>query len=361
MKVQPEGDGPYNDTIRGFLIQQFPTVLTDKKDLLEAVSAVILGTNNTRYGPLPPPEVQVGIREVIRKAVAREIPIPALIPWGGRKTHPRVSVDVAEIMALKGMAELAARVAAYYPPGLNLTVRLEDTGALHLFRDEGNVNRASVLEYTASFVHLTEVMGLLGTVNPIPESTLMNERAYFEATAQISHHMMSWLVDHEPNAMGALEALGWKGDVPSEQQEFYLSRYRKLYPTESYTCHLRRLADYLAGSLARYKLGGTAAPEELGKGEFITLSYVPPIPGAPASLTQKRVYYRTLPANLARTHIPAWRGKGYLRIGNGNVVPKITSFGEWRDSLAQTYSCPTKLTSDDGGASVVVDIDYVLD
>jgi len=63
--------------------------------------------------------------------------------------------------------------------------------------------------------------------------------------------------------------------------------------------------------------------------DYLQLAFVLPIPGAPKSLTAKRVYYRTMPADLTKSHVPYWRAKGYFKI-NGNVKSSLTN---WHDPL----------------------------
>jgi len=85
-------------------------------------------------------------------------------------------------------------------------------------------------------------------------------------------------------------------------------------------------ADYLGGAKARYDLNGRAEPHT-PVGSFISISFIPPIPGSPVSMFNNVLYYRTVPANQGRTHIAPWRAKGYLEIDVDNSVKaKVTSW-----------------------------------
>lgn len=189
----------------------------------------------------------------------------------------------------------------------------------------------------------------------------MSERQYFDQSEAWRELILSYLLVSrgatdprridEMQEWKRLAVAGWKGYIPEEQREFYIQRYRRIYPGLSESEYLNKLAAYLGGAITRYELGGTAAPA--GVPSYITVSFVPPVPGAPDGLTSRRLYYRTLPAGAARTHIPAWRAKGYLRIHNDNTVtPKLASFGDVPEGLQR---CSVIL----GG--VRVETDYLVD
>lgn len=349
MKVITDGQSPYADTIRNYLVSQVPSLAVGSKDKLEAVASLILGTNNTRYGPLPVPEVQVNIRSVIRTSIETGSPIPVLIPWGGRKADWRHNIDIAEVAALKGLTDLHNRVREYHAPGLHVVIRLEDTGAFYMFRDSGLVSEMATKLYTQDFQKLTKVLGVDGWLEGLAESTLMDLGEYTTRTQAIQPVIYN-AFSLKSEALDALERTGWKGGINDAQVRFYLDRYKKLYPSDTPEQSLNRVADYFAASLVRYQMKGTGAPSA----KFITISYVPPIPGAPDGLTSQRVYYRTLPEKAARTHIAPWRAKGYLRIG-AEATPKLAPFSHLPEDI---HICTTTLA--DNGESVKIATDYVL-
>ncbi|MDD3531184.1 MAG: hypothetical protein PHV99_01135 [Candidatus Pacebacteria bacterium] len=84
-----------------------------------------------------------------------------------------------------------------------------------------------------------------------------------------------------------------------------------------------------ARSLARYKLKATGIDEDWGT-NFIQLNFAPPAPGTPAAIGERRIYYRTMPEQMTRNHLPAWRARGYLKIDGSRITPKIAS---WSDVL----------------------------
>jgi len=355
-------DDPYAGTIRSFLVSEFPKLAATKGDALEAVSSILIGTNNTRYGPVPPPETLVSVRAIVRDSIEKGAPIPVLIPWGGRKTDPTSSIDIAEVMSLRVMEALHRRVQEFHPAGLTINVRLEDLGAWYIYANEGGASRASSIAYTEDFQKLAFVLGLTKFIHPIAESSLMDERAYFDRSNVIAATIYGYLMSSEGrpaeewSKLVQYEALvghGWKGLIPREQRDYYLNRYARLYPGDGREKNTARLADYLAGSLVRYQMGGSAAPAK----ESILISFVPPVPGAPDRPGTPRLYYRTLPASAARTHIPAWRGKGYLKIGEGTITPKICAFHDVPENI---HRQSVLLESDCGLVKVKVATDYAI-
>lgn len=357
MQVRGNPDDPYLPVIERFLRTEIGGRIDNRGVLLDALTEVLVGTNNLRYGPRPSPEQLVSIRQVITHHTEQGTPIPFLVPWGSRKPNIRHSVDVAELMGLRVMVDLHERIGRHYNPGAMFSIRVEDTNAEYMFRRE-TVNGPAVAQYRDRFVKLAQVVRG-GVLIPHPESELMDPFDYLNRTAALVPIIEAYINQTDTHADDAKRLpasmidIGWKGIIPDEQREFYRSRYRKLYPNENAGMTNRRLAEYFAGSLARYQLGGTGAPNE----PFITLSFVPPVPGTPDSLASRRLYYRTLPASMARSHMPGWRAKGYLRIGEGTVTPKITSF---QDLPSDLHQCVVTLTSDDGECSTDLQTDYQL-
>jgi hypothetical protein len=56
----------------------------------------VVGTGQTRFGPLPSPESLVAIRDHLRRRIADRDPIRLLVPWGSKKPTNTATVDLAE-------------------------------------------------------------------------------------------------------------------------------------------------------------------------------------------------------------------------------------------------------------------------
>lgn len=353
------GGDPYVGYINRFFQTEFPTTAEiSKPDMLEALTTVIINTNNIRFGPKPSIEGQAAIREVLRNHIALGEPIPILIPWGGRKTLANRGVDVAEAVALKQLNCLQLSVKKYYSPGLTINIRIEDTGALYLYQGEGPEGEAAVERYSSEFQKLVRVLNL-SFINPVRESTLMTTEEYFRVSNEILEPMFGFIA--ETNAMEVphsknyekLLTLGWKGLIPMEQREYYWKRYSTQHPGLSTYDATYKLSQYFAGSLARYKLGGTAAPKAIN-GKYIRLMFVPPVPGAPPSLASRDISYRTIPEKISRNHMPAWRSKGYFKITEEAAEPRLASFHE------DLYLNTRTTTLSRAGEEVTIQTDYLL-
>ena len=286
-----------------------------------------------------------------------------LIPWGGRKAIVERGIDIAEVVALKQLECLQSRVTRHYPAGIDARIRVEDTGALYLYQEDGYRGENAVEDYSSAFQRLVRILNL-PFINPIRESSLMATDEYFGLSDQIAQPMFDYLVESaqvgfqpESAAWLRLKNLGWQGQIPLEQREYYFRRYRANSEGLSQFEATRMLAAYFAGSLARYKLNGTARSAQWDElGGAIQISFVPPVPGAPESLTGRTLYYRTLPEKMARTHIPAWRARGYFRItSEGEAQAKLANFHDPLELIEHS----TRLER--GGEEVEVRTDYLLE
>jgi hypothetical protein len=347
---------PYSKVINHFVLTQFPQKLcVNNPDLIDLLTDEVLGTKQTRYGPKPSPESIVAIRDIIRHYVSQRLPIPFMVPWGSEKPNGS-GIDVAELSALKTIHALQNRISSHYQAGAVFNIRLEDASAPHLFDDKDEARKNAKL-YTDAFVKLVYVLGIDGFVKAIPESTLTTEETFNAEADSIVPYMEQALkalqFGNEAEGKALLQSLGWSGSITQEMRDYYYGQYAKLYPHHSIEGHIKILARYFAGSLARYRLKIRGdAPEWQGK--FLDLSFPAPIPGT-AQLFNRRIYYRTVPSEFTSNHMPAWRAKGYLTINNDNeATPKLGSFFEQR-----TYNTHCmKLRRDN--VEVKVQADYIL-
>ena len=86
----------------------------------------------------------------------------------------------------------------------------------------------------------------------------------------------------------------------------------------------------------------------------MNLSFVPPVPGAPANLVSTYLYYRVIPQKFTRDSIAPWRGKGYLRVANNVATPAIASWN------AETFYNPFQVVFSNDNEEVMVAADYVV-
>lgn len=366
--VRDAAGEPYAKAIETFFFQTWPSAVTPTgASLIDAMTETLVGSSQNRYGPRPTPEVLVSIRDVLRATVAAGEPIRILVPWGSKKTtnDPAAQLDLSEALALKQIRNLGDRLRALWAPGVIFNVQVEDLGGRYLWADDPAALEASDV-YVRDFIRLSKLLNfdtnVVGSnsgvrVFTLAESGLGDYASFREMADRLSGPLGTFLRTDDDlvrvNAGAKLRELGWNGDIPDEQVQHYLRSYEKLYPQKTPGERLTTLARYFAQAWARYQLGLKTAYPSWGK-DFLILSFVPPVPGNPAALQGRRLFYRTVPLKFARTHLPPWRAKGFLRMDREGATPKLVS---WNDPIADTLHACT-LTVSDGAWSIPLRADY---
>jgi len=357
MKVT--GKGEYADIISRYFQRSFPKIAAVKgKDLLEILTQVLVGSKDLRYGSMPSPESLVTIRKTISRAIELNLPIPILVPWGGRKMDSSIKLDVAEASALRQLIRVDECIRDFYTPGLKINIRIEDLNAEWLYKsDEG------IEEYSMGMINLIEILKGDTRITGMRESRMMDKDAYFLASRHYAPLLEAVITkqiaypDINPEEIPQYRQLvdyGWKGTIPEEQRTYYMDRYKRMAPDLGEHDAVQKLADYFAGSKARYDLKGRGNPDT-EVGSFIQINFAHPVPGAPEGIFNNTLYYRTVPASAGRTHIAPWRAKGYLEMIEELVTPKIVHPGSKVFNLEKSYVI---LQSEDKEVSVVVATDY---
>lgn len=356
----PEGIQPYEDVVQGLLTQEFPLLQTDAASRLDAVVADLIGSSQTRYGPRPNAESELAMRGVVQRCMAHDQPIPVLIPAGPKKPVQGMSVDTAELAALRTLGCLQHRISRHYPPGLEIVLRMEDVTGWVLEGHESET-RASIARYLEDFETLVHVLGYGEFIFPVRESSLIPEEAMWAALAGIEPVLGAYM--RETNARGLddyeqlaswqqLKSLGWSGEIPMVQREYYDTRYQKLFPSLTAQERVALLIRYFSLILARVRHGATGTRKHWTNGQ-IQITFAPAIPGTPTHLVSTRVYYRTLPLKMGKHHLPFWRAKGFLKL-NGTASFSLAS---WADEI-DLSPCAVRIRN--GSDTVSVRTDYLL-
>lgn len=297
--------GEYSNIICKYFQQSFPKVAKiSNSNLLEILTTILIGTKDTRYGSLPSIESQFTIRKTIMDAIEMKLPIPMLFPWGGRKMDPKLSIDIAEVSAIKQMLYLDETSQKFHEPGLLMNIAIEDTGARWLYNSEDGIQ-----QYSSDMSKLVTILKGDSKMHAILESNLMDTKDYFRRSAELADllYIVITALENGSNNLSQLPAwhklneIGWKGEIPKEQRHYYLERYERLYPGRDKSEYIQMLANYFGGSKARYEMHGRGEPKTR-IGSYIGGSFTSPIPGAPPSLFNKNLYYRTIPESYGRTH-----------------------------------------------------------
>lgn len=345
---------PYARLIENLVELEFPgSSPAAGKASFEATVAEIIGTKQHRYGPMPDPESLVAIRDVVREAMAQKKPIPILVPWGCSKQGP-FGVDIAEMMALKQLRCLDARVKQHYGPGVATHVRLEDLTDEAMFAgDLGWL--AKTRAYSSNFQKLFAALPPRSAA-VLVESELMNSIQHKVAVDANRAPLLEALKSPEAERGEIVRAKipEWAGPLDNGQLGFYDYVYSKFYPNDSPSQRTWRLATYFACAITRFQLRGTGAPAVLDDGDgakYLTLSFT----GYPFGKSGRRIYYRTIPARYTNLHRAPWLGKGYVRIQGGVATPAIAGW----DGDGLDYQDAALIVGEGEGA-VSVRSDYVV-
>ncbi len=353
-------DDPNRDLIVSYLYQEFPETNEGKPEpILEGVMKEMIGSRQVRSVGAPTLESQVAMREVVRACIKAGHPIPILVVSGPKKTETSASIDLAELSALKVLACLNKRVKAYFPQGIMVKLRLEDITGYYL--EEGVVGlHKSIDRYIGDLSALIRILGY-DFITPVCERELMMESQFRKTAGDIFPLIMSYLTDSEAideskweelDSWKKLSAVGWQSTIPSEMRYYYHTRYQHLFPEYGVNARLAVTAKYFAGTLARYKLNATGVdPSWPG---YFQINFATPVPGIPNTLTKTRLYYRTVPFNESKRHIPFWRAKGVLKI-NGSIRTSLLCWNE-------PFDCtPFAINFSNANETVTVQSDYLIE
>lgn len=372
MRTKIFNEEPYGELICSHVKKEFPAVSTlSKLETVDAVARLLIGTKEVRYGSLPNPEHAVTIRAAIREAIDNDKPIPVLVPWGSIKADFSATLDIAEVSAVQRLVNLTESVKAYYPHGFDMVMRVEDTSGYTLFVLEEDIRKitTNINLYSTDIKKLVSILSKdsirVQLESEMTHSSQFNKIFYQLLPLMVDYLTESWdIVKDNPQQAVNLDSFtklldnGWKGMISWEQRNHYIETYQRLYPNWTLKEYIKRLALYFTGSWTRFKLGMTGKQQNWNK--FVQLSFVPPIKGLPEGYNFNYVYYRTLPLSEARTHMPPWRAKGYLRIAGNDIHHKITTYGDI-DTISQLTSVKMELSDDETNLSLIVNADYLLE
>lgn len=299
----------YESSIMRFFFEQCPRIVTLPEIRFEAVSAAVFGTKQRRFGPLPSPEVQVGVRDVLRQADESGQPLEVFLPWASCKQGAGEQLDLLEFVALTQLADLRVTLAAY---GVHTVFRfrLEDHTDRWLFGDD---RCRQIDTYANRFERLA--YAVLPGARVVGESDMVtwdNFRTEAEAMTIAFRRVLDGVDDP-----AALEKYGWKGGLPEHQVKYYRGVYKALYPDGN---HDEILARFFAAALTRNVLGATAVP----KVPHLFVTFAHPVPNDP--VRRNRLYYRTLPDRYTHCHKSPWLARGYFEMDDtGACTPRFVT------------------------------------
>jgi hypothetical protein len=310
----------YGNLITQFVYSQFPFAVP-AGDRFEVISNTVFGSKQRRFGPMPSPEVQTSIRDVLRRSGDD---LHFFSPWGSRKQADDQGLDVLELMALKQLRCLKEELGVM---GVQATFhfRLEDLTDRWLFGD-GTFNQS--MTYIDNFMRLARQV--LGGAHIALESMSTAWPAFQSLAAEYAP--VFYKVLRGEAEIGELHRLGWAGNLPPRQRDYYASAYKSYWPNGEKDIEWE-MAKYFAATLARIRLNATGAPTQ----DHLLIAFTHPVPDNPVS--KNRLYYRTIPQRFTNNHRSPWIGRGYLQIGDDNsVTPKSAGMNDVLDFQPYTIT-----------------------
>lgn len=314
----------YETLITEFLYGELPYAFPGCSNQLqfEAAFKAIIGTKQLRSGPVPSPETQVKIREIIRSPGDGDSKcVRFFTPMGCSKQADGAPTDILEVFMLKQLRGVSDALASYGYSS-EFYFRLEDITDQYLFADPATgytsqERRKQIDRYAESFYCLAQI--ILPNHHIDLESYRTSYVAFENMADDFYPVFLAYLKGLVP--VNTLKNIGWSGSIPQEQRDYYIKTYDRLFPGKN---PLPIIARYFAATLARVKLGATGKPDK----PHITASFTHPIPGVPDSYD--RVYYRTLPQCYTNIHRTPWLAKGYIEIGDATnkMKPKSVNYDD---------------------------------
>jgi hypothetical protein len=322
-----------------------------EKSPVEAMTALLVGKPDDRFGPRMGPEDRALVRRNVSYWIEAGQPVHLLVMWGGLKhyvTDEDQGIDLAEFFAVQQFQRLIRQARKIYPPGVVVLFCLEDFGVW--YEDAcgyGLPMRQSVEQsierYLREFEALLRAAGadwarplrfqdLVGRPFDRPAYVHQADRnldllgAYWAESGHCGEKDAADLDSYR-----ALAAAGWSGQILPEMREHYLKRLTRLYPDATLSERVDRLLRYFAMVLLYQQLrvfSGIGGP-------LIKLSMYKPAPGLPVERVAGRIHLRCLPRRLTSHVMPPWTCKGCFRINrDGTVAVALQSFPlAWRERL----------------------------
>jgi hypothetical protein len=360
--IKTKLDDPNGELIANFFRVEFPPLTGGNiESLVGIITSKMVGSRNYRLAGCPNPESEVAIRDVIRVSIESGKPIPVLVVCGPKKPVIGESIDIAELSALRILACVQRQVQEVYPVGLDIRLRIEDSTGYYL-EGTSEIIHNSMEKYITDLSALIRILGYDNFITPIRETALGLYPIFRDTANRLLPLFENYLSKSSMmpqsewtnlDSFKLLQEKGWNGIIPPEMREYYHHRYTLLYPLYNESERLDAIAKYFAITLARPRVNGIGANPEWNN-KFIQINFAPPVNGEPLNRTTTRLYYRTVPFNHTKRHLPFWRAKGFLKL---NGLVRI-SLATWNEELDLN---PFEVELTKGIDKVIIKSDYIIE
>lgn len=291
---------------------------------------ILIGSKKSRLGSRPCQEHYDYLASVTNQYIEAKEPIQVHTRWGAAKGYGLCSLqtaDLSDILALRRFAALSASVKTVHDAGIRVKILWEDVTELAL-NQQGLLSSADCIN--AYHEHLCDCIRTLGLdfIEIVPESRLLADNGtdltcYFSkvrrnADLMTSYYQVVSTTDHPEQSAeyASLATAGWKGVIPKEQWEYYISRAASEMPGQPTAKLLQSVCVYLGNALARGQvkmLRHTGLPP-------IMFSFVPYPPGTPHQLMKGRIECKVKDSKNSNKTIPPWAGYGVFTGDDCSVI-----------------------------------------
>jgi hypothetical protein len=338
------------------------------EEVADRLARIIFNFSRAATAHEPSDQAVAGTRPRLLEFVQKEIPVEAQMLWSPKKhwVHgPDSAIDLAELAAFDTLVSIDAAVRRAYSPGMSFVIDLEDIEFQFMESQSEEVVNAQNI-YVSGMKRLVKALGLdelftlgrmserakdPGELNRWRQQMAENYRAlevYWHDSE--ASPVSSW---ETLSAFKAIRRLGWKGTIPPEMRNYYLSRLGRLTSTtdaEKVGMVLRNLA----GILLHYQMDLLR-----GSGQRCPLkfSFVRAADGAPGELLPGRVDLRFAPRKLCSRISAAapWATKGFVCGREDNVRVSFRGWHELADAKCQFAQGWLDIAGNDNNARVRAD------
>jgi hypothetical protein len=360
--------------------------------LVDAVVEALFGPVADRPGASPP-ENRASVVATVREFIRAGKPIEGVTYWDGARLGRRTpaKAELVDALAIARLAELDARVkAAGYAPGVKVRIVLEDLGRRVMSGDTRRV-RSRVTTYSRGLQKLIKVVGPNVVLEPesvlvtrpmperatrllgLPPGAAGTEKEYFRLTRIIERKLYAYLIESEGRepahpddrrgfarvrklrTYAALEAIGFKGGLPTTQRAALRQRTRernsdpRLGGRELDVQVARYLAQGFARTMLDARRGATTGHDGAPIAP-LALSLLPHPPGSPPELYRRRIELKTIRGKRAPSTRP-WLANGVFAPRGGRIA--VTSDPVSRHGQAKQRQ-PVHITLRRNGEQITV-------
>lgn len=340
------------------------------KDMVSCLTEIIFGSRKTRLNNSPTPVQVEYMREAISKFTQLGQPIEGLTMWGSVKgyaqIHDHLSPDLLDIMALRRFCTIQHEVSSIYSPGIEYNVVLEDVTE-NLLSSPTQHLKDSITIYKEGLQQFLDFFNLTSVHLTTESEILKKEETDFSCTAKTNADVLykfweilnahQYQMNEEWPETKAIRNIGWRGDLPKVQWDYYFARSRSEFPDIPIEQRAASICLYFGISLARRQFnilkGKNNPPLKL------SLSTLPP--GVPEASYLGRVEYKVKDTHNNHS-IPPWAGFGRMTRNGPMFKPVMIGIGDARNQQAiQTTVTVTKWAPTDYPAMIGEKISFNAD